>query len=93
MSLPFRQPLCAAAAAVAVCVAAFAPASAQSFPKSDADQILDHNGETPARIQCGKFLAQHLRNIGSTFAKQYPDLTGRNLCLYAKQAGYRGKIE
>ncbi len=67
--------------------------SAQDFPKSDRDQILDHERGTPVRVECFKFLRARLDRVGGSASDQYPNLTGRNICLYARKHGYKGKIE
>lgn len=79
----------------AVCLAGVATSSAQvpDFPKSDQDQILDHTNFTPARGECFKFLGERIKHTGGSPYVDYPDLVPKNVCLYARKYGYRGKIE
>ncbi len=93
MSSHFRLLACAAAAFASFFVAGLAPVSAQNFPKADQDQILDHTNFTPARGECFKFLGDRLRRVGGSAHTEYPNLVPRNVCLYAKKHGYRGRIE
>lgn len=66
---------------------------AQAPAPLPSDQILDHDRATPARKACFEFLGIHMRATGKRATEEMPDLTGRNICLYARKYGYRGTVE
>jgi len=82
-----------AAAAIAVWCVTASSAVAQAPAPLPSDQILDHDRATPARKACFEFLGERMRATGKRATEEMPDLSGRNICLYARKFGYRGAVE
>lgn len=82
-----------AAVTCAVWLVAVSSAIAQALAPLPSDQILDHDRATPARKDCFEFLGMHMRATGKRATEEMPDLTGRNICLYARKYGYQGTVE
>jgi hypothetical protein len=93
MHLDIRQLHCVAVVTVFMWLAAGTLAAAQAPAPLPTDKILDHDSATPARKACFEFLPGHMRKIGKRAVDEMPDLSGRNICLYARKFGYRGAVE
>jgi len=93
MSRHFCSPPRALAVAVLVWAVSNSSVFAQAPAPLPSDNILDHDRATPTRKACFEFLGGHLRRIGKRASDEMPDLSGRNICLYARKFGYRGEVE